>query len=105
MKTVKIKDEGSFTNSLVFAKDLEMPHNEVLKKIRRLVLEFPTAKDWFTETEFTNKRNRKYPIFLMNRDAFMFLIMNTGAKEQNMQKVWDIQWGIITALEQDETIV
>ncbi|MGL5050655.1 MAG: Rha family transcriptional regulator [Fusobacteriaceae bacterium] len=99
MKLVEVKQGKVFTTSLIFAEQFGLEHKHILEKIRNLTVEYSTIKNEFVETEFTNARNRKYPMFLMTRKAFMFLVMNTGAKEQNMQRVWDMQYKIIEAFD------
>lgn len=102
MELVELKKGKVFTSSKIFSDNFKIPHNELLKRIRKLTGEYLPVKNEFVETDFVNERNRKYPMFLMTRQGFMFLVMNTGAKEQNMKKVWDMQTKIIMAFDEME---
>ena len=57
-------------------------HLHILEKIRNLTNDLPIVKSQFIESEFTNERNRKYPMYLMNRDGYMTLVMELNAKSK-----------------------
>lgn len=102
---VEVKRGKVYCTSLMFAEKFEMNHKHVLEKIRKLTVECSAMKKEFSEEEFTNKRNRKYPMFVMSEKGFMFLVMNSGAKEQNMSKLWEVQIIFIEAFKNMEKLL
>ena len=79
------------SDSLIFAENFWIMHIEVLRKIRKLIMENPIVKTMFIETIYKNERKREYPKFLMNRDWYMFLVMNVSNKKANEIKIKFIQ--------------
>ena len=75
----------TITNSLLVAEKFEKPHNDVLKSIRKLLVELDEGKISHTyyckETTYTDSQNRQKPMFEFNRDFFTLLVMGfTGTK-------------------------
>lgn len=68
-----------FTNTLILAENLEVPHKELLKTVKRTLgkVEKQGAQRTivFLESSFKNKQGRTYPMYEMNEDAYMLLAM------------------------------
>lgn len=71
-----------FCTSLDISREFDILHLHILEKIRNLTNDIPILKSQFIESEFTNERNRKYPMFVMNRDGYMTLVMELNAKSK-----------------------
>jgi Rha family phage regulatory protein len=71
-----------FCTSLDIAREFNIMHKHILEKINNLTDDIPSVKNQFIESEFTNERNRKYPMFVMNRDGYMTLVMELNAKSK-----------------------
>lgn len=52
-----------FTNTLIVAENLEVPHKGLLRTVERLIRN--GMEDHFIESCFTNKQNRTYPMYEM----------------------------------------
>ena len=79
---VEVKRGVVFCNSLQIAEEFMITHKQILEKIRNLTADIPTVKNEFEESEFTNERNRKYPLYHITRRGYMSLIMNLDAKSK-----------------------
>ena len=77
---VKVKNGKLFCTSLDISEEFEIGHNRVLEKIRNLTDDIPTVKKEFSESKFTNNRNRKYPMYHITRRGYMTLVLNLDAK-------------------------
>ncbi len=75
---VIVQGKNTFTNSLVYSKEFEFLHRDVLVKIRKLTAEHTHLQKWYKESTFVNERNRSYPYFEITRDGYMFLILQMG---------------------------
>lgn len=82
---VEVRKKQIVTTSLKFAEEFAINHTEVLKKIRNLTSEYPLVRNRFSEGTFINGRGREYPVFYINRDGYMTLIMNTSAKGESLE--------------------
>lgn len=71
-----------FCTSLDISREFDILHLHILEKIRNLTNDIPILKSQFIGSEFTNERNRKYPMFVMNRDGYMTLVMELNAKSK-----------------------
>lgn len=96
---VMVKRGKIFTTSVIFSDEFEIEHSKVTARIRKLTREHSRVKNEFKESIFKNDRNRTYDMYHMTKAGFMFLLMNTGAKEKKLQKLWDMQFKIIDAFE------
>ena len=85
------KTDKVYSTSLIFAQNFDIPHKDILKKIKYLTAESIAVKDMFISTLYKNERNREYPVYYLNRDGFMFLVMNINAKRTNEIKLKFIQ--------------
>jgi Rha family phage regulatory protein len=82
MDLIKVINGKVFCTSLDISKEFDIMHLHILEKIRNLTNDIPIVKNQFIESEFTNERNRKYPMYLMNRDGYMTLVMELNAKSK-----------------------
>jgi len=105
MKIVEIKRGKVFCTSIMFSEKMEMNHRDVLKDIRNLTATANAVKDEFLESEYTNNRNRKYPMILITRRGFMFLIMNTNVTPGRKQILYKIQTEFVDAFEKMEQLL
>lgn len=76
--------------SLQIAEDFSKQHKNVIQAIENLVAENSAAKSWFYETSYEN-RGKNYPMYLMNKDGFTFLVMGFNGKLANEWKIKYIQ--------------
>lgn len=82
MDLIKVIHGKAFCSSLDISEEFDIMHKHILEKIGNLIADIPTVKNQFIESEFTNERNRKYPMYLMNRDGYMTLVMELNAKSK-----------------------
>lgn len=82
-KLVFTKKDEVWSDSLIFAENFNIAHKHVLDKIKKLTAELPTVKKIFIEVDYTNERNRTYKKYIMNRDGYMFLVMNVNTTKAN----------------------
>ena len=76
------------TSSDVIAKKFSIAHKEMIRKIESLIVENPTVRICDMYSESTREvRGREFKIYYMNRDGYMFLVMNISAKKANKQKL------------------
>ena len=102
---VKVIGKKVVFDSLKFAEKFEIPHRNILRDIRNITALFGAAKNEFKESVWKNDRNREYPMFLMTRKGFMFLVMNTNVSPDRKSKIWGIQNSIIDAFEKMEELL
>lgn len=88
---VESKKGKVYSTSIIFSKEFEIAHKHVLEKITNLTVETSAVKNMFIESKYKNDRGREYPIYYMDRDGFMFLVMNTVGKKANEKKLRFIQ--------------
>ncbi len=86
---VTIENNKAFTTSNIIGEEFGIMHNEVLKKIRSFTGEIIPVrfKEMFQEFDYTNDRNRVYKSYKINRDGYMFLVMNISTKKANAKKL------------------
>lgn len=77
-------------SSLQIAEDFNKQHKHVLDATKNLVAENSAAKSWFYETTYES-RGKQYPMYLMNKDGFTFLVMGFNGKLANEWKIKYIQ--------------
>ena len=77
-------------SSLQIAEDFGKQHKNVIQSIQNLVAENSAAKSWFYETTYES-RGKQYPMYLMNKDGFTFLVMWFNGKLANEWKIKYIQ--------------
>lgn len=77
-------------SSLQIAEDFGKQHKNVIQSIQNLVAENSAAKSWIYETTYES-RGKQYPMYLMNKDGFTFLVMGFNGKLANEWKIKYIQ--------------
>jgi Rha family phage regulatory protein len=76
------------TTSNVIGKEFSIQHNEILKKISGFVGEIPPADFEGMFVEDTREVNgREYKTYNINRDGYMFLVMNISTKKAHGKKL------------------
>jgi len=77
---VESKKNDVYTNSLIVAEKLEVPHKVLFQTIQKIITKqghrCAIVSQKFVLSEFTNKMGRTYPMYLMNEQAFSKLVMN-----------------------------
>ena len=71
-----------FCTSIDIGLEFVIMHNQILVKIRKLIVDIPTVKKEFEEAIFTNERNREYPMYHISRRGYMSLVLNLDAKSK-----------------------
>ena len=86
---VEVKNGFIFTTSNIICEEFDMAHNELLKKIRSFtdILAPVRFKEMYKEFDYENSRGRKYKSFKLNRDGYMFLVMNIMTKKSATKKM------------------
>ena len=86
---VEIKNNKVFTTSNIIGEEFEISHNEILKKIKSFTGEIIPVRfnEMYREFEYENSRKRKYKSYEINRDGYMFLVMNISTKKANSKKL------------------
>lgn len=89
MELVEIENGMVFTTSNKIAEEFGIMHKHILEKIDSFTDEISTVKfnEMYREFEYTNSRNRKYKSYKINRDGYMFLVMNIANKKANDKKL------------------
>jgi Rha family phage regulatory protein len=86
-----------FTNTLIVAENLEVPHTNLLRTVRDVISKIEKQPSHqsivFLESQFTNKQGRTYLMYEMNEDAYMLLAMQLSQYE----KAFAVQLAIIKA--------
>ena len=89
----------------MFAEKMDINHRDILRDIRNLTATNIAVKNEFSEEEFINKRNRKYPLFVMTKKGFFSLIMNTNVTPSKKQLLYKVQNDFIDAFEKMEYLL
>ncbi len=85
---IEVKHGEPMTNSYILAKAFGIPHNDLLKKVRVLGGEIiPARFNQMYRSEFREVRGREYETYSMNRDGYMFLVMNISTKKAHTKKL------------------
>lgn len=76
------------TNSYLISQEFGIAHMEMLRKIRNLGMEIPMVRfnEMYSEYERT-VRGRSFKTYSMNRDGYMFLVMNISTKKAHEKKL------------------
>ena len=102
---VVVKNKEIFTTSLKFAEEFNIGHMEVLRKIRNIIMDYPIVKSQFVEDVFKNERNREYPFFWINRDGYMTMVMNTQARGESVEMLFNKKQLFIKAFNKMEELL
>lgn len=75
------KNSKAITNSLIVAQQFKIRHSLVVKNIRKILENFDSAHVHFEQTEFKDVTGRQFPMFEMNREGFMYLLIYFSGKK------------------------
>jgi Rha family phage regulatory protein len=86
---VEIENNQVFTTSNIIGEEFGLMHKHILEKIESFTDEISAVRflEMFQEFEYENTRKRKYKSFKINRDGYMFLVMNISNKKANNKKL------------------
>lgn len=71
-----------WVTSLEVAKCFNRRHSNILRSIRAIIQESDKeVSKYYQKTEYTASRNRKFPIFNMNKQGFILLVMGLVGRE------------------------
>lgn len=86
---VEIKNGMIFTTSNIIGEEFGISHKHILEKIKSFTVEISTVRfeQMYQEFEYENSRKRKYKSYKVNRDGYMFLVMNIASKKANIKKL------------------
>lgn len=86
---VKIENNQVVTTSLKVAEAFNKGHDSVLKVIRNRInglVKINESQQWFYETFYVNSQGKKLPMYLLNKEAFLFTVMKfTGEDAERIQ--------------------
>lgn len=87
-----VKWEPRWTSNRIW-EEFWIAHNEILKKINNLAGEIIPVKfdKMFIKTTYINTRWQEYPNYSINRDWYMFLVMNISTKKAHDKKIQFIE--------------
>ena len=80
--------EPRWTSNRIW-EEFEIQHNEILKKIHNLAGEIIPVRfnEMFIKSTYINSRWQEYPNYSINRDWYMFLVMNISTKKAHNKKI------------------
>lgn len=83
-----VKWEPRWTSNKIW-EEFWIAHNEILKKINNLASEIIPVKfeKMYIKTTYINTRWQEYPNYSINRDWYMFLVMNISTKKAHDKKI------------------
>ncbi|HEY3986541.1 Rha family transcriptional regulator [Cedecea sp.] len=90
---ITIRDNHAVTTSIAVANYFEKSHDNVLKKIRAIMLDCPPSyhavnfNEMFQDVEVANGAVRKTPYFELTRDAFVLIVMGFTGKKALQWKI------------------
>lgn len=85
---VEIEDGEIVTSSNLIASEFGIAHNEVLKKISGFTGEIsPVRFDKMYKEGVRKVRGREFKAYTINRDGYMFLVMNISTKKAHNKKL------------------
>lgn len=86
---VEMERGAAFTTSNIIGEEFGIMHMHILEKIRGFTNEISIVRfnEMFKEFEYENSRKRKYTSYKINRDGYMFLVMNISTKKANAKKL------------------
>ena len=87
-----IRGEPRWTSNRIW-EEFWIAHNEILKKIKSFVGKISPVRfeKMFKKSTYINPRWQKYPNYLLNRDWYMFLVMNISTKKAHDKKLQFIE--------------
>jgi len=102
---VELRKKQTVTTSLVFAEEFDLKHKHVLEKIRKYRVDFSAVKNQFEEGMFVDRKNKEQPMFFMNRDGYMTLVMNMSARGKALELLFERKQMFIKAFNNLEKMV
>lgn len=102
---VELKNGDVLSTTLKFAEEFDITHRHVLEKIKKITAEYPTVKKQFKSDVFKNDRNREYPFYWIDRDGYMTLVMNMGAKGESVSLLFQKKQMFIKAFNKLEELL
>ena len=85
---VEMKNRQATTTSLIVAESFNKKHLHIMRDIRNLKEELGQSKngltkfkEMFQESLFVTTQNKKQPMYIINRDGFMLLVMGFSGKK------------------------
>jgi len=88
MNLIEVKNGEPITNSYIVSKEFNIDHFEILRKVRNLSMEISDVR--FSEMFKIEKRmvrGRGFDQYIINRDGYMFIVMNISTKKANSKKL------------------
>lgn len=84
---VQIQNNKVTTTSLLVAKEFKKEHKNVLRDINRLINEDDELRLNFEQSSYTAENNHVYPVYVMDKTGFTFLVTSfTGSKAYGFKK-------------------
>jgi len=104
---VEIKRGAIVTNSLIFSQEFNIPHRNLLIKIRELTAEYPAVENDYKKSTFINKQGREYEMYEFGKEAYMFLVMQLGGakSKETRQLIFEKQQLFIKAFSKMEQML
>lgn len=85
---VNMVDGEARTTSNLMGEEFGIAHNELLKKLKKLTGEISPVRFNAMYTEGTREnRGRSFKNYSINRDGYMFLVMNISTRAANSKKL------------------
>lgn len=90
---VYIENKKCYTDSILVGEEFDISHNNLLKKIRKIESEIDknSFSDMFILSSKKNSQNREFDVYKMNRDGYMFLVMNISTSKAHQKKLMFIK--------------
>ena len=80
-EVITVKDDESWTDSLLIAEKFNKQHKDVLKVIKNLGCSEEFSRRNFAPSDYIDERGKKQPMFRISRDGFALLAMGFTGKE------------------------
>ena len=86
---VTLENGYVFTTSNLVGEEFGIMHKHILEKIESFKDEISAVRfnQMYKEFDYTNSRGRTYKSYKINRDGYMFLVMNISNKKANEKKL------------------
>lgn len=100
---INIKNDEAVTTSLRIADVFGKAHRSVLRKIEQIISENDSAQNCaqcFKRSSYKDESGKRNPMYYINRDGFVFLVMGFTGKKANEWK-----WRYIQAFNQMESYI
>lgn len=86
---VTLENGYVYTTSNLVGEEFRIMHKHILEKIESFKDEISAVRfsQMYKEFDYTNSRGRTYKSYKINRDGYMFLVMNISTKRANEKKL------------------